>query len=140
MDVDGGAAVHEPGYGEEDQEVEQAGQEAPEEAALADAFAGGEAAEEAGDEVDRVDHDVYLSLFQAQLVEGEGQHGQEDAAEHVGDQQGAKHGFGNSVFHLFFSFYSSYGPIYSPGLRDIRNFPLHGPRSCVIISWNYILE
>ena len=38
MDVDGGAAVHEPGYGEEDQEVEQAGQEAPEEAALADAF------------------------------------------------------------------------------------------------------
>ena len=62
-------------------------------------FSGQQAAGQAGDEVHCKYHEIYLSLFQMQFIQGKCQGSQEDSGQHIGDEQGADHGFYDAIFH-----------------------------------------
>ncbi len=68
-----------PGYGEQHYEVEQARQQSPEESPLPDPFSGGQASDKACRKINGEHHDIYLPLFQPQLIKSEGQSCQQKA-------------------------------------------------------------
>lgn len=94
------AFVNYEGHSQKHQKINGAGEESPQKPFHLGSLPGQYAADEAGDNVNDVDSQVYLTFTQVKLIEAECQNQQKNGGEYVGGKNGADQNPQTGLSHI----------------------------------------